>query len=219
MKESIVYLCHKVKQMTTNNLAQQKSIETSFYKIFHATTGLKVIIAFSVVLLLFIVTHIIKFPGSVGYLNDLTGGLKTLDLQASFSSMETYQRLEAFGAYGRQMYLRTMLTVDLIFPLSMFIFLFLFSKYSSRLSKLSPVLSNVLSSLAITYVAFDFLENLTIFILLLRFPDRLEFMASHIGYLTAVKRITMAGGIFLPLILVLIKKLSLFIKPKLSKIG
>ena len=129
---------------------------------------------------------------------EVTHGQNTLDLQASFSSVETYQRLEAFGEIGRQMYMRTMLTVDLIFPLSMFIFLFLFSKYTSQRWAMNSAFAKSLLSLSIAYITLDFLENLTIFFLLSNFPDRLKFMSSNIGYLTVGKRISMIGAIFIP---------------------
>lgn len=120
--------------METTNLALHNETDHSrTYKKYISTfnsirtsTGLKTLIAFLIVLFLFTITHLMKFPGSVGYLREISNGQKTLDLQASFSSTETYQRLNAFGEIGRQMYMRTMLTVDLVFPLSMFIFLFFY---------------------------------------------------------------------------------------------
>lgn len=204
--------------MTTTNLSLlkdnsqpetfRKNSKFSTYGNLRSKTGLKVLIAFLIVLSLFIVTHIFKFPGSVGYLSEITHGQKTLDLQASFSSTATYQRLEAFGEIGRQMYMRTMLTVDLIFPVSMFIFLFLFSKYVSQRWGMKPAFGKALRSLSIAYVTLDFLENLTIFFLLSNFPDRLEFMGSYIGFLTVGKRISMMGAIFIPVILLVVGKVS-----------
>ncbi len=103
------------------------------YKSKASVTRLKSVIAYFIILLsIFIVTHLLKFPGSVAYLMDITHGQKMLDNKASFSSGETYQRLETFGEPGRKMYMQTILTVDLIFPISMFLFLFSFSKYTSE---------------------------------------------------------------------------------------
>lgn len=98
--------------MTTTNLSLlkgnskpetfQKKGEFSPSSNLRSKTGLQLFVAFLIVLSLFIVTHIFRFPGSVGYLSEITHGQKTLDLQASFSSTETYQRLEAFGEMGRR---------------------------------------------------------------------------------------------------------------------
>ena len=171
-----------------------------------------VFLAFLVVLSIFFATHLIKFPGSVAYLMEITEGQKTFDLQGSFSNTETYDRLEAFGSFGRHTYIRTMLTVDLIFPISMFIFLILLAKYTSQQLRMKPLLAKSLRSFSIAYLALDFLENVSIFILLINFPNRLEFLGSYIGYITLGKRISMMGALFLPAGLFSFRKISVLIK-------
>jgi len=79
-----------------------------------------VALSFAVMLTVFAVTHLLRFPGSIRHLMDATGGRKILDMQPSSSADETYARLEAFGELGRELYLRAILTVDLVFPLSVF---------------------------------------------------------------------------------------------------
>lgn len=204
--------------MTTNDLTllheQAHSGKTKTNKRYsplktgNKATGVHVLIALVILLSLFSITHLLKFPGSVGCLREITNGQNSFDLQASFSSTETYQRLEAFGEKGRQVYMQTMLTVDIIFPLSMFVFLLLMSKYTSQRWGMKPGVARLLSSLAIGYVVLDFLENLTIFFLLSNFPDRLEFLGSYIGYLTLGKRISMAGAIIIPIVLLAAGKIS-----------
>ena len=176
-----------------------------------------VIIAFIVLVVIFIGTHALKFPGTISYLMEITQGQNTLDLQASFSSAETYGRLEAFGEIGRQMYMRTMLTVDLIFPLSMALFLFLFATYTWQRLEMKPMVGRSIKSLSIAYLILDFLENSTIFFLLLRFPDRLEFLGSYIGYLTIGKRIATYGAIFIPMALLVSAKVYSMLQTKSKK--
>lgn len=158
----------------------------------------QVLTAFLIFLTIFVVTHVIKFPGTVPYLMDITGNQPILDLKASFSSAETYQRLEAFGDLGRRMYLRTMLTVDLVFPLSAFAFLFLLATLASEKLKFGGLVRRVLVVLPAAYLALDFFENMTVVVLLLKFPDQLEFLASNIGYLTVGKRLAMYGALLIP---------------------
>ena len=159
--------------------------------------------AFVLFLSVLVVTHIATSPGSLAHLLELTQGQPILDLKPSFSSAETYARLDAFGELGRQMYMRTMLTIDTIFPLSAFLFLFLLSRYASRRLALTRRSTNALSSLSIGYVALDFLENAIIAILLTRYPERLDLLASGIGYLTVAKRISMFGALLLPPLMLL----------------
>ena len=162
-----------------------------------SSTKLKsVLAAFILLLLLFTSTHLMKFPGSVANLMSVTSGQKTLDLQASFSNTDTYNRLEAFGEVGRAAYIRTILTVDLIFPLSMFLFLFLLAKYTSQQAGFR--LNKVLRIFPFAYLALDFLENLFILILLSNFPESLEFLGSFVGYLTIGKRASMILALLMP---------------------
>jgi hypothetical protein len=160
---------------------------------------------FLLVVTLFILTHLIKFPGSVAYLKDVLEGQKTFDLQGSLSSAETYQRLDAFGQFGRKMYLQTMLTVDIVFPISMFILIFLLGKYSFQHFRINVAVENFLTSFSIGYVVFDFLENISIFILLSSFPSPHQIFASFLGYFTLLKRIGMIGALLIPSSILMIK--------------
>jgi hypothetical protein len=170
--------------------------------------GKSVLIAFLTAFSLFIITHLVEFPGSVAQLTEVIHGQKTLDLQGSFSSTETYDRLTAFGELGRASYIRTMMTVDLIFPISMFIFFLLFAKYSVQLFRINGIIRRSILSFSIGYVVLDFLENLFIFILLTNFPDRLDFPGTYVGFLTVGKRIFMIGAILIPLGLLVARKVS-----------
>lgn len=173
----------------------------------HTSKGWNVFISFLVTSAIFINTHLLQFPGSVGYLMEHINGQETLDMDPSFSSGSTYERLEAFGDTGRELYMRTMLTVDLIFPLSMFLFLYLFSKYVSQYWRLKKALSWTLLSLPVVYLSLDFLENLSIFLILKNYPEQLDYLASNIGYLTTGKRLAMLFAIIIPLALMMVAKL------------
>lgn len=157
-----------------------------------------VLIAFGAVLVVFAMTHALKFPGSLAYLMDATGGQKILDMQASFSSAETYQRLEAMGEFGRRMYLRTVLTIDLVFPLTVFVFFTALSRFSRKRLSMSPALHKTLWVMPAAYLALDFVENAIILALLWHFPERLEFLGGAVGCFTRGKRIAMLLAMFLP---------------------
>ena len=173
-----------------------------------------VMAAFIFALSVFFITHMLKFPGSIVYLMEVTHGEKMLDMQPSFSTEETYRRLEAFGEFGRRMYMRTMITVDIIFPLSAFAFLFLWAKYASQQVDIRDSLRKALWCLAIAYVSLDFLENISIMIMLSKFPERFEFLGTYIGYLTQGKRISMIGALVLPAVLLIVTKASSSFKRK-----
>lgn len=165
-------------------------------------------VGFAALLLLgvFASTHAVKFPGSLAYLMEITQGQKILDMQPSFSENETYQRLAAFGELGRQMYMRTILTIDIVFPLTVFLFLFLWGKFSVERAGLRPLLRNLLLGLSICYVVLDFLENASILAMLFQYPERIEFLGNSIGYLTRGKRFAMLGAMVVPALLLLVAK-------------
>lgn len=157
-----------------------------------------VLIAFSAVLIVFVVTHALKFPGSLAYLMEATGGQKILDMKASFSSAETYQRLEMMGEFGRKTYLRTVLTIDLVFPLTVFAFFTMLARFTTERLLMSPALDKALRVMPAAYLALDFIENAIILSLLWHFPERLEVLGGAVGYFTRGKRIAMMLAMFLP---------------------
>ena len=147
-----------------------------------------VVFAFVFALATLLGTHLLKFPGSVGYLMERMNGEQMLDRQASHSSDEVYLRLERFGEANRALYLRTIVTVDFIFPLSFFVFLLLAARYVARPLQLFPA----------AYLLFDFLENSSVLLLLSRYPERLPGVATCVGYFTRAKSISMTVALVLP---------------------
>src|SRR5690554_6577932 len=86
------------------------------------STKSKAAIAFVAFILVFSITHFAKFPGSVEYFKEITNDQPLLDLKPEFSKSGVYERLESFGNEGRTAYLQLLPTIDLIFPISAFIF-------------------------------------------------------------------------------------------------
>jgi hypothetical protein len=165
------------------------------------------VLSFAVALTTFVVTHLFRFPGSIRYLMDATGGRKILDMQASGSADETYARLEAFGELGRELYLRAILTVDLVFPVSVFVFLLLLARFVSEQARLRGLFKGALQLLPVAYVLLDFCENVSVLLMLVHYPERLEFLAGTVGYLTRGKRVAMMAAMLLPIALWLVTKL------------
>lgn len=160
-----------------------------------------VLISFAAFLAILVVTHAATFPGSLQHLMQVTHAQPILDLKPSFSSVETYQRLHDFGADGRLAYLQTMLTIDTIFPISAFVFLFLLGHYAAGRLGLRKEPARMLKALSVAYLVLDFLENLTVVVLLVNFPDRIDWLAANIGFLSVGKRVSMFAAFGLPLLL------------------
>lgn len=155
-------------------------------------------IAFTIVLLTFVVTHVLPIPGGLHDLMRLTGGQAILDQQPTFSSDETYLRLEALGKDGRAMYRRILFTTDVVFPLSVLAFLFVLARFTSRKLALRSSIRGLLLTLPFAYFVPDMIENASILAMLSDFPMRHEFVASNLGYLTVTKRMSLFLAVLLP---------------------
>jgi hypothetical protein len=110
-------------------------------------------------------------------IQQLSSGLGVPDLLHGFTAADLYARLEAFGEEGRSIYLRAEL-VDLVYPLVYgFFFAFLLALPARRLLRAdSPWRLLCLAPLAATLL--DYCENACFFTVLLRWPARLDAVAS-----------------------------------------
>jgi hypothetical protein len=157
----------------------------------------------ALLLAVFAVTHVARFPGSVAHFREVTGGQQILDLHASFSADQVYDRLQAMGETGRAAYLRLILVVDIAFPLSAFAFLFSLVRFTARRLRLPPHLGRSLMALPVAYLTLDFIENVFVLNMLLAYPARLDPLAAVLGFFTRGKRVAMLASFLIPLLLLL----------------
>jgi hypothetical protein len=160
-------------------------------------SGRTVGLAFAWAILVFVATHVPKYPGTVRYVVEQANGEKILDMQPSFDADDTYRRLDNMGETGRAAYRRMIYTVDLVFPLSVFVALFLAARAAGQ--RLKKPLGAVLLALPIIYVAADFLENAAVLAMLEHLPERYDTLAANIGFVTRAKRVAMLAALVAPL--------------------
>lgn len=170
--------------------------------------GRHLALAFFILLVTFAVTHLLNFPGSLAHFKEATGGQKILDMRASSSAAETYERLSAMGETGRALYLRLIVTIDIVFPLAMLAFLLTFAWFAAQRADLPAWGRRALSAAPLLYFGLDLLENASALAMLLQYPDRLEGIASIIGYLTRGKRAFMVVAFLAPLGVILVSTSS-----------
>lgn len=162
------------------------------------TSRRSVLIALAFAGAIFVVTHLLPLPGSVRALAEATGGRPILDLDPSFSADEVYRRLAAFGVEGRAMYRQTLLTSDIVFPLSVLVFFHLFARRAAeQLSPPKPV-RMLLLAMPFAYFLADLAENAGIFAMLAYYPARLDAIAGNLGFVTAFKRAAQFAALLLP---------------------
>lgn len=164
------------------------------------STQSKTAAAFVLLILVFSVTHFATFPGSVEYFNEAAHNQALLDLKPEFSADKVYERLDNFGNDGRAAYLKLVPTIDLIFPISAFIFFLIFGRLAAEKYGHS-LYSRYYWILPSTYLLMDFLENAFVVLLLLNYPERLDVIASVLGFISVTKRVFMIISFGLPLLL------------------
>lgn len=164
------------------------------------STRLKAATAFIFFTLIFSVTHFATFPGSVEHFKEVANNQPLLDLKPEFSIQGVYERLDSFGNEGRAAYLKLIPTIDLIFPLSAFMFFLMFGRLSAEKYR-HALYGRYYWTLPSIYLFMDFLENAFIVLILIKYPERLDGVASVLGFISVTKRIFMIISIVLPLAL------------------
>lgn len=167
------------------------------------TSGTTVLTAFGAAVVVFILTHIAPIPGTLRDLMAVNGGHPILDQLPAFSTQAVYDRLDAFGADGRALYQRFLLTTDIVFPLGLLVFLFLFARFSAERFGGWRGLPTLLPLVPVMWFALDMMENLSIVALLADYPEQNDFIASHLGLITLAKRYALGLSILAPAALLL----------------
>jgi hypothetical protein len=171
------------------------------------------VIAMVIAILAVFSVHFLDFPGSVPRFERVSGGGVLLDVLPAFTVDGVYARLVGYGEAGRQSYTMRNVTVDLILPLSMLPFLYLLMLNAVRPLRLNSLLQVSLLSLSLTYVILDLAENAGVLMLLSNYPQRVNWVAGLLPYVTLVKRVASLLAIFVPLALIGIR----FLRGKLRK--
>lgn len=125
------------------------------------------------------------FSWTIPGFEKITHGAGILDMQWHYTPDDAYRLLGAQGETGRALYLRNLWTFDVIFPFAISVWLAVTIALASRASR-SPLPAYV-CLVPISAGMSDLLENSAITVLLLRFPERLDNLASLIPYLTSLK--------------------------------
>lgn len=156
---------------------------------------------FLIFVVVFIITHLFDLPYGAKNVKSALGNLEIFDKQPSFSSSKVYERLQAFSTDGLKVYKRFTYTMDVLFPVSFFTFLFTLTCFVGKRMTFSKKTVKVLTLLPIIWFLFDLLENAIVFCLVSEFPKRNDFLGGIIGYITVTKFGFLLLSVFVPLIL------------------
>ena len=110
--------------------------------------------------------------------------IKPLDLYFSYSPDQVYEHLAALGANGRDAYTRMLLTSDLAFPVIYSMALSIALIFVLR--KLVPLAGTYLCLFPFMIVITDWFENLSLVMVVRKFPERADVIAGYASSFTSL---------------------------------
>ena len=144
-----------------------------------------------------------ELPFSTPTIEEHSGGVPILDMRLSYTPEEAYQLFTALGTAGRQAYRTLHLVPDMLFPISYaFLFAFTGAWFLVRLLPLEHPLQWLILTPLVSGLA-DILENLSLVVSGLVYPNRMDWLAQVASLLTKIKFGLMPmGAVFLIIITV-----------------
>jgi hypothetical protein len=126
-------------------------------------------------------------PFSTPTIEEHSGGIPILDMRMSYTPEEVYQLFSALGIAGRQAYRTLHLVPDILFPISYaLLFAFTVAWFLVRLLPLDHPLQWLILIPLISGLA-DILENLSLVVSGLAYPNRIDWLAQVASLLTKIK--------------------------------
>lgn len=180
--------------LTQRTAGKQKDTGTS------KTTRSLLASTFGVFFIIFIITHMIPFAGGAKALHATLGYQQLFDQHTSSTAVEVYDRLERFGDVGREAYKHFTYSGDVIFPLSLLVFLIVLAYFVRERTSLSKMFRMILIFAPSLWFLSDMTENSVIYFLISQYPEKNIFLAELLGPITNLKFTLLLGSIALPAI-------------------
>lgn len=119
------------------------------------------------------------------------GGLPYMETKLGYTPADLLDMAEAYGETGRELYIKTSLTLDLLIPLLAGNFLtalslYLLAKTGGTLKRRKQVIV-----LGILTIASDWIENVLMISILSTYPEQMTFLAIAARIMTSVKYLLM----------------------------
>jgi hypothetical protein len=153
--------------------------------------------------LLFIIFGAIVLPREAVRAERYSQGVGSPDTSLFYSTDDLYELAELYGPEGRRAYVRARYTFDLAFPLVYGFFLATTISWLVSHALETGRMLRLLNVVPVLAVLFDFLENLTTSIVMLRYPARTGIIAVLAPWLSLIKWVLVYGS-FLVLALLVI---------------
>ena len=151
-------------------------------------------------LILFAAYIVVVLPAEASRSDQVIGSAPSPDTSFYYSQTELHQMVEAYGPEGRSYYISSRIKFDILWPL-VYTF-FLINTISWILDK--TILENsklrLLNLVPLAGILFDYLENISNMIVMVRYPATTGILASLAGIFTSFKWIFLGASFFIPMV-------------------
>lgn len=170
----------------SHNEMESKCAVTTGNKLF--SQGRIAVFLFSLAILAMLVINLLPLPNSVSYIQRVShSGASLPDTLFYYNSHRLYGVLDSLGASGRAAYRTFLLTLDTGFPLLYSSALALSIRVLLRLAAPKLARASILYLLPLLAGLLDYMENVSMLLVLSNYPGRLDTIAAIAGCLTSGK--------------------------------
>jgi len=145
-------------------------------------------------LALFVLFMLFVLPAQAEVSSRQLAGVDSPDMSFIYSADDIYGWAEAYGADGRDAYVRARWSFDLVWPLAYGFFLITAISWVGPRAYRSESWANRLNLIPIAAVLFDYTENVLTSIVMLRYPNETIVAATLASPVTIVKWLFVGGG-------------------------
>ena len=147
-----------------------------------------------VALLAFLLFASLVLPGQSRMAAETAGGAGSPDTYFYYGRAALYGWAEAYGAEGRQAYVRARFTFDLVFPLVYTVFLATALSWSLWMTAPRRSAWRRANLLPFVGALFDYLENVSASLVMARYPSTTPVVDVLAGLFTALKWLSLAAS-------------------------
>ncbi len=149
-------------------------------------------------LILFAGFMVFVLPAEASRSAQVIGSAPSPDTSFYYSQTELYQMAEAYGPEGRAYYISSRIKFDILWPLVYTFFLINMISWILDKTILEESKLRILNLVPLAVILFDYLENISNMIVMLRYPAPTDIIASLAGIFTSLKWILLGGSFFIP---------------------
>ena len=136
---------------------------------------------------LFLLFTLVIFPLLTSRLTQLSNGVSLIDNEFSYTPEKVYQMVTSYGPEGRPLYIASILTADLVYPIIYGLLLVEAIIYFFRKSFAQDSIFQGGIYIPLAAMVADYLENICLVILLATFPNWQEGLAQAANIFTGLK--------------------------------